>query len=144
MQWIKPEVELPEPSEHVVGIWASGKWEQLQYSDGFGWTNYLSDWVEPPVLWCRIRQTAEVAIGMSPMAVTFLPNPERRDGSTLCVNTSDRILQMGEGNAEITTEVCTIHGQQPHIGGFVDGGYNSMAVCLKCCAEIYQALSAPA
>lgn len=71
--------------------------------------------------------------------VTFALNPARRNAGAQLAIIGQHIVSMGEGHADIDMEKCPVHGEQPHIGGYNQGGWDNMAVCLKCCAVIYAA-----
>jgi len=51
---------------------------------------------------------------------------------------NDEPFEMGEGPANIYKDKCKIHGETFFIHGYNQGGYDGMAICLKCCAEILQ------
>jgi len=51
-----------------------------------------------------------------------------------------KVVEGGEGYTNIEQGQCKIHGITDYICGFNQGGYDSVAICLKCCAEIHNNL----
>lgn len=72
-------------------------------------------------------------------AIVFVPIPGTSGTPRYSISMDQRTIQMGEGEADITSYQCEVHGLQPHIGGYNQGGHDGMGVCLKCCAAIYAA-----
>lgn len=51
-------------------------------------------------------------------------------------------IVMGEGFAELYMDFCDRHNsEQIHLFGYNQGGYDGVAVCLKCCREISSLVS---
>lgn len=49
-------------------------------------------------------------------------------------------VEMGEGTAMLQTINCKIHGEQPALFGYNQGGHDGVDICLKCCQEIVKAI----
>jgi hypothetical protein len=49
---------------------------------------------------------------------------------------NDVPVEMGEGKAELDSTICKIHGSQPALYGYNQGGHDGMCICLRCCKEI--------
>lgn len=72
--------------------------------------------------------------------VEFFPNHRHMADTAQYAAIDGQAVQMGGNTASIEDQVCSIHGNQPHIYGYDDMGFAGiMPVCLKCCAAIYAA-----